>query len=399
VDEPAADVAPPDAIDLDANFHRITVEQLRQRAGIKWSKYGPDVVAAWVADMDFPIAPAIRRAIDLALDRGAIGYPPDTASLAKLFSRRSEARTGWGPDPGLTHTVSDVVRGVANCIHALTQPDDAVVVMTPIYPPFRKVVMQTRRRLVEVPLVGPPWRYDERAFQHAVVEHRPTMLLMAHPHNPTGLGENDADGIERIATTAVRHGMTVVSDEIWADLNLTHRHRPIASISREIEADCVTITSASKAFNMAGLRCALVAAGSGRLHDRLMALPEDMRHGVGTLGIVATFAAWSPEGDAWLRACRNVLAINLRRVDTASVIDLQGLDFAMPEAGYLAWLDARALDLQPTASRFFLDRAKVALSPGEDFGVDGAGFVRLNVATAPAILELIIRRLAAVLPH
>jgi cystathionine beta-lyase len=401
---PPADDPPARApLDVATAFHRITLEQLRRRRGLKWRHYGPDVIPAWVADMDFPVAPPIERALRAAITRGDLGYPTlDDDGLGERFAAWSRVRYGHEPDPTRTHLVADVMVGVRAAIEACSAPGDGVVITPPVYPPFWHAIRDAGRRVVTVPLLHERgrWAYDQRAlYAQLDVPEPPRMVLLAHPHNPTGLA--DTTSLAPFVRLAAEAGCSIVSDEIHADLTLPPRtHTPVAALHPQVAAATVTLTSASKAFNTAGLRCALVVAGSDDLHRRLMALPEHWRHGVGILGIAATHAAWSPEGAEWLGALHTVLRANIARVDRAVASgELAPLRWDPPEATYLGWLDARDAALGSHPARRMRHDAGVALSEGDAFGPQGEGWVRLNLATPPAILEVIVRRIAAVLPR
>lgn len=361
---------------------------LRRRHGTKWARYGPDVLPAWIADMDFPIAPPIREALLAAIERGDVGYPTGArrSGVAGRFADRAAQRWDWELDPELVHLLPDVVRGVANALFAFSAPGDAVVVQTPVYPPFLTTIKDHGRLLVPSPVEG-----GVGALADVIRRHRPKVLLLCHPHNPTG-HVYTVDELRQIAAVAKEQGVVIVSDEIHADL--THpgsTHVPMALLA---PARTVTLTSASKAFNLAGLRCAIAVSGTPQLHDRLMTLPEEGRHGVGILGIEATMAAWTPGGDAWLEALVELVADNARygahRLGRL-------LPCSAPDATYLLWLDARGFGLRPDPATYLREHGRVALSDGADFGPGGEGFVRLNVATSRTILERICERIEVAL--
>jgi cysteine-S-conjugate beta-lyase len=219
--------------------------------------------------------------------------------------------------------------------------------------------------------------------------------LLCSPHNPTGHVPRRAE-LAGLAALAAEHDVVVVSDEIHADLVYPGaEHLPLAMLDGD-GSHTVTLTSASKAFNVAGLRCALAISGSAALADRLhgsASTGETLRDPLGALGIVASLAAWSPAGDAWLAACVHVLERN--RDALASWAAGLGIGHRPPEATYLAWLDFAPLGLGPNPSKWLLDNAHVALSPGLDYGEPGSGFARLNFATSPAILDKILGRISA----
>ncbi len=379
-----------------SDLESLGLEQLRAHRGEKWQRYPADVLPAWVAELDFPVAKPIQAVIETALQNHDFGYPLDAVKtgLPEAFCERMERRFRWSPDPGLVEVLSDVVQGVYIAIDTLSEPGDAVAIHTPIYPPFLWSLRDTGRRLASNPLVDSGTRYelDLAGLRAAPVETR--ILLLCNPHNPTGRVFSRAE-LESLAGLAAERDWWIVSDEIHADLVYPGaEHVPIASLGPEVAARTLTLTSATKAFNIPGLRCAVAAVGSAALRERFDRLPHHERGGLGSLGIAATIAAWR-EGDAWLETVRDYLRDNRDALVGAVEREFPGVIYRPPEAGYLAWLDCRALDLDGSASayQFFLDRARVALSPGEVFGEPGRGFVRLNFGTTEAMLGEILRRM------
>ena len=375
--------------------------RLRRRRGEKWALHGPDVLPAWVAEMDFPLAEPVRRAVEQALELDDLGYPlhPRRDELPALFAERMATRFGWRPDAGRVEVIADVVQGIYVAVSQLSAAGEGVVVQTPIYPPFLEAVAETGRRLVENPLVcgaaGARFEIDFELLRSRI-DATTRILLLCNPHNPTGrvLERRELEGL---AELALAQGLVVVADEIHADLVYPgQRHVPFASLSPEVEERTVTLTSATKAFNIPGLRCALAHFGSSALQHRFLALPRSLRGGLGALGQAATLAAWRV-GQPWLDAVLAYLAGNRDLVARFVADRLPGVGHVPPEASYLAWLDCRALRLEPTPERFFLSQAKVALSAGERFGEPGIGWVRLNFATSRAILGEILERMAKAL--
>jgi cystathionine beta-lyase len=381
------------------------VDDVLGRPGEKWSTVDGRL-AAWVADMDFPTAPAIieRLASRVAVD---VGYPAwddvGRSQLPDRFAERMTERFAWTLDPARLHELCDVLQGVALAVHHLTAPGDGVVLHLPAYPPFLKLIGETRRQLVEVPATatsdGFVWDYDEldaRLGDSGSVRSATRLWILCHPHNPTGrvFGRGE---LERVAELAVKHNLAVVSDEIHAELvHPGHRHVPFASLGAEVAARTITVTSASKAFNLAGLRWAILHAGPDGLHRVLEALPSHYLGVPNLLAVEATDAAWSC-GDEWLTAVRGVLDGNRRRLTGLLADQLPEVRYHEPEATYLAWLDCRSLGLGDDPAATFRQRG-VELASGPRFGTIGAGFARLNFATSPTVLEAIVERMAGVEP-
>ena len=375
----------------------LTVEALRGRQCNKWTRYGTEVLPAWVADMDFAVAEPIQVAIARLVDCQDYGYGSEQndANLAAAFARRMEERFGWAADPGRVQTVTEVIQCMYAAVLAFSEPGDGVVIQTPIYPPFLRTIAQTGRRMVENRLADDGARYvlDVVGLRRAI-DDGASILLFCNPHNPTGR-VFERHELEAIGALAVERDLLIVADEIHADLAYPgHRHIPMASLGPEIAARTITLTSATKAFNIAGLRCAVMHFGSDELRARFRrTIPDALLGRASVLGVHATIAAWR-EGQPWLDAVLQVLQANRDRVARFVAEDLPGVRHYSPEGTYLAWLDCRALDLPEGPFQFFLDRARVALSEGATFGQAGEGCVRLNFATSPAVLEQVLGRMA-----
>jgi cystathionine beta-lyase len=311
-------------------------------------------------------------------------------------------RFGWRVDPQRVEVLTDVVQGLYVALDRFAAPGEGVVVQTPVYPPFLHAVRDTGRRLVENPLVEGLARFAiDLDGLRAAIDPATRVLLLCNPQNPTGRVFERGE-LEALAELALRHELVVVADEIHADLVYAEgtagrrRHVPFATLAPEVEARTITLTSATKAFNIPGLRCAVAHFGSEELRRRFVSLPRHVRGGLGALGLAATAAAWG-ESQPWLDAVLRTLAGNRAFVAEFVGASLPGVVHHPPEASYLAWLDCRPLALGPSPQRFFLERAKVALSPGEAFGRPGQGFVRLNFGTSRALLGEILERMAKAL--
>lgn len=348
--------------------------------------------------MDFGVAPAVQRAIARLVEERDYGYPERVGQerLEVAFADRMRERFGWEVDPERVQPVADLVQAMTAAVVAFSRPGEGVVVQTPIYPPFLSTVEATGRRLVDNPLVEEKGRLvvDVAGLRQAV-DRETRLILLCSPHNPSGR-VLEREELEALGRLALERDLVIVSDEIHADLVYPgHRHLPTASVDPEVAARTVTLYSATKSFNIAGLRCAVMHFGSEDLHRRFrQAIPDRLLGTVGVVGLDATVAAWR-EGQPWLDRVMERLQINRDRV-AAWATEL-GVRHHPPEATYLAWLDFRPLGLSACAGEFFLREAKVALSGGEDFGPGGQGHARLNFATSPEILEEVLERMSAAL--
>jgi len=361
--------------------YHFSLEEARARTGVKWTRYGDDVIPLWVADMDFPVAEPILETLQQFLDIGDLGYThlregADTVSAAALWVT---SRHGYAPDPAHAAITSDVMQAVAAAISVYTDPGDGIIVPTPIYPPFPLAVKTADRRFLASPLAG-SWEVDLEHVEALAADAR--AILLSSPHNPTGRAFTRVE-FEGIAAVAARHDLTIISDEIHADLVYDGRaHLPMAGFP-EAASRTVTIMAASKSFNIAGIGCGVVFFGSAELAKRFAALPSSLVGHPRAVNVRASAVAWQ-RGMPWLEETMEVLALNRAAVDQWA--RRNGIGYRVPEATYLAWLDFRGLGWEEEPFDRLLREAGVALSPGLDFGPD-RGFARLNFATSPEILR------------
>ncbi|MBW8793605.1 MAG: aminotransferase class I/II-fold pyridoxal phosphate-dependent enzyme [Streptomyces sp.] len=372
----------------------LTLDRLRRRTSMKWRTYPEDVLPVWVAEMDVPLAPAVVRAVTDAMELGDTGYPAGTA-YAEALAAFAAKRWDWdGLDAARTAIVPDVMLGVVEMLKLVTGPGDPVVVNSPVYPPFYQFVAHLDRRVVEAPL-GSDGRIDldvlETAFR-GLGGGRAGYLLCS-PHNPTGT-VHTADELTAVTALAERYGVRVVADEIHAPLTAPGvGFVPYLSVPGAERG--LSLMSASKAWNLAGLKAALALAGPGAAAD-LARLPEEVSHGPSHVGVIAHTAALT-DGTAWLDALLAGLDENRRLLARLLDRHLPGIRYQPADATYLAWLDCRALGLGDDPAEVFLDRGRVAVNSGIPFGTGGAGHVRLNLATSPEVITEAVRRMAAAL--
>ena len=383
-----------------ASFDDLTAEQMRSSRRLKWLRYDRDVLPAWVAEMDFPLAPTIRAAIESAIADEGFGYHPLPIDprLREAFVAWMRQRFAWDTEPDMVRALTNVVQGLDIGILLYSKPGQGVVFQTPIYGPFHIAVDGNRRRRVESPLVYGTDRYEiDWDHLRAVIDSDTRVFLLCNPHNPSGRAFTREE-LETLAELVLEKDLMVVSDEIHADLVYApHRHLPFASLGPEIAARTLTVTSATKAFNIAGLPMAVAVAGGVEMKKRLRDLPPMLPGHGGHLGNEAAIAAWS-SGSAWLEEVLTYLDANRAFVTDFIGDRIPGIRYHPPEATYLAWLDCRALDLPEGPFDFFLNRARVALSNGADFADPGHGHVRLNFATSRRILSEILERIASTVP-
>ena len=377
----------------------LSLETLRSRRGTKWNRHPQDVLPAWVADMDFAIAPPVQEVIErLIVEEGdyGYGYRNGEHSLPSAFAHRMKERYGWEIDQDLVLNVTGTVQGMFVALMGLSAPDDGVLIQTPIYPPFLATVEQTGRRLVENPLrdTGDGFVLDIAGMRRAA-DAGTTAILFCNPHNPTGRVFTREE-LRAIGDLAVERDLIIISDEVHADLVFSgHTHIPMATLSPEIAARTVTLTAASKGFNLAALRCSVVYFGSQALRERLRSvLPDRLVGSSSVVGIDATVAAWY-HGQPWLDAVLKQLEENRDYLSQFIKEHMPGVHYYAPEGTYLAWLNCEALNLPGESPYdFFLNEAKVGLNEGGTFGLLGKQCVRLNFATSHEVLEQVLERMA-----
>ncbi len=381
-------------------WFELSIDQLRARPGAKWHRYADDVIPAWIAEMDFLIAEPIQAVMQNLITGAAYGYEDSSVSiaLADEFAAHMRRRYGWHVAGGHVVPVADLVQAQFAAVGAFSQPGDGVLLQTPIYPPFISAVRDMGRQVVENRLVDDGTRFvvDADDLRSRIDAHT-SLLLLCNPHNPTGRVFTRAE-LESMATIAEERDLVVLADEVHADLAYPGNvHIPFASLSPTIASRTITITSATKAYNIPGLRCGLLHFGSDALFKRFRSVyPERLLGKVNQLGIVATITAWR-EAAPWLGEVMQVLEQNRGRVAEFLSSQLPAVRQYSPEASYLAWLDCRELHLPAATSpaSFFLEQARVGLNEGAEFGPPGEGHARLNFATSPEILDQILARMVA----
>ncbi|MBJ3776793.1 MalY/PatB family protein [Acuticoccus mangrovi] len=375
----------------------LSEDQLRTRRNVKWSQYPADVLPAFVAEMDFAVAPPIQAALERVLRQQDYGYPKrDTErpeyTISESFAARMQRLYGWTIAAEEVQPLADLVQAKFAAITAFSDPGDGVIVQVPAYSPFFDAVETPGRVLKAMRMVDDGTGYvpDLDALRRLAPEA--SILTICNPHNPTGRAFTK-DELLAMAQVAIEHDLVIVSDEIHSDLTYEpFKHIPIASLSPEIAARTVTINSPTKSFNIPGLRAAVMHFGTMALKERFFArVPRKLLGQVGVFGIEAANAAWR-EGTPWLLAVKAALADRRARV-VAALAGEPGLKLYAPEATYMAWLDCSGLRLNVPAQQFFVEEAKVGFSGGSAFDPDaGSTFVRVNFATSAEILDRILDR-------
>ena len=367
------------------------LDSLHLRAGEKWAAHDDDVLSATIAEMDFPLAAPVAEALHRAIDRVDLGYPgPARASLRRTFARFAGRRLHWTVDEEQIVLVPDVMVGLVELCRTIAAPGEAVAFATPAYPPFFGALPHAEVNLVNVGLRA-DGSLDLDGLDE-VLDAGVRALVLASPHNPTGRVLPRSE-LEAIAERCAAHEVWVLADEIHAPLTLPGAtHVPWLEVSDAARRWGVTVTSASKAFNLAALKAALIVTADPAARDLVAQVPPLHEH-AGLLGVIAAEAAFD-DGDAWLDAVLAQLDANRAQLGRDLARELPEVSWKPPQATYLAWLDCTGLGLGDEPAEIFLAQGRVALGRGLDFGAPGAGHVRLNFATSPEHLADTVARMA-----
>jgi cystathionine beta-lyase len=367
-------------MDLNNVFQRLNT------GSKKWSQYPEDVLPMWVADMDFAVAPPILQALQARLEHPLLGYCVAQDSLRHTLVKHLAHAYGWNVLPEDLVFLPGVEPGVNMALHALLTEGSGVVVQTPNYAPLLHAPAHWNLPRIDVPFhadANGEYPTDLNAFRTAL--QKAGALLLSNPHNPLGKVFEKAE-LQAIGDACVNNDVLIISDEIHADILFDgRRHTPIASLSAEIAGRCITLMSASKAWNIAGMKTAFAVVQNPSLRKRFNAGRLGLVDSVNVLGLEATQAAYA-HGSEWLAQVNAYLQDNRDYLSAAIKSRFPGIKMNLPQSTYLAWLDCSALGLE-SPQRFFLEHAKVALSDGLEFGDDCGQFVRLNFGCPRPMLE------------
>lgn len=354
----------------------------------KWERYGQDVLPLWVADMDFRSPEPVIRALRERIDHGIYGYGMEPPEAREVVCERFKRLYDWNVAPEALLFLPGVVRGFNLAAHAIGAPGDGVLLQTPIYYPMFRIAGHADRELHTMPLTRQiDGRYVvDMDLMAGTITPRTRMFLLCNPHNPVGRVYTRAE-LEEMAALCLENDMVICSDEIHAELLFDdHQHIPIATLSPEVARRTITLLAPSKTFNIAGFHYSVAVIEDEMLRERFQTAMGGLMPSLDILAWVAGTTAYR-EGDPWLREVLNYMDANRRYVADYVQGHLPGIEMAMPEGTYLAWLNCQGLGLsEETPHAFFLREAKVALNDGAAFGEGGEGFVRLNFGCPRALL-------------
>ncbi|MHC8308941.1 MalY/PatB family protein [Pseudomonas sp. GT1P32] len=358
----------------------------------KWSRYPADVLPMWVADMDFAAPPVIIQALQKRLEHPLLGYSVAQDDLRIAIVADLWNKYAWRVEPQELIFLPGVESGFNMALNALVQPQQNVVVQTPNYPPLRHAPGHWGLNKVELnfeTMADGTYATPLQALRQSL--EGGGALLLSNPHNPLGKAF-PREELQAVADICVAQGAWIISDEIHAELCFDGRkHIPTASLSPEIAQRTITLMSASKAYNIAGLKTSFMIIQDRALRERVNHARCGMVDSINPLGMEATRVAYAEAGP-WLVALKDYLQSNRDYLVDAVRTRLPGISMNVPQSTYLAWLDCSALGLE-NPQQFFLEKAKVGLSPGLDFGDDSQQFVRLNFGCPRALLEEGIARM------
>jgi cystathionine beta-lyase len=346
--------------------------------------------------MDYPLAPVVAEAIIERVRLSDTGYVASPLPVGEAFAGFAERRWNWTVDAASVRTTTDVSVCIVETLRRAIRPGGSVIINPPVYPPFFHLVAEAGGSVVEVPLLDDGTRYDLdlAGIEHAFAAGARTLLL-CNPQNPIGV-VHSAESLSALADLAATYDATIISDEIHGLLtHSTATFTPFLSVSDAAREHGIAVTSASKAFNLAGVKCALMVASSHRSLELLDGMSEEVLWRTSILGMHASVAAFS-RGDDWLDGTLASIETSKGLLGELLASDLPSVGYRPPDATYLAWLDFRPLGWGDDPSIRAL-AARVALNPGPDFGSQGRGFTRLNFACSPEVLTEAVHRLAAAL--
>ena len=372
----------------------LTLAELRKRKSVKWRHFPSDVLPLPVAEMDFPTAPKIKAALTDMVERSDTGYLGPFPELFDAFANFSAKRWGWQVDTKQMRIATDVGVGIVEIMRTLIKPGEKVMLNSPVYENIWRWVSEVHATTVDTPLSEDNLSYKldlaaiEKEYQNGVKVH-----ILCHPHNPVGVIFSKAQ-LSDLADLAKKYQVVILSDEIHAPLSYDAKtYTPFLNVSQNAKEVGITITSASKSFNLAGLKCALIITDSIKLQERINVMPPAVTWRASLFGAVASTAAYAESVD-WLDGVLITLDQNRKLVEKLIATKAPAIKYRIPDFGYLAWLDLSALALGEDPAAVILEKGKLAVNGGVLYGPKHKSFVRLNFGTSPEIITEAFDRLA-----
>ena len=385
-----------------SDMRALDLSELQTHRSEKWRAFPKDVLPLPVAEMDFPVADPIRQVLREMIDHSDLGYLGSIPEMGTAFAGFAKRRWGWSVDPLQVRIAADVGVGIVEVLRVITKAGDKILINSPVYPNFWTWCTETHLEQVDVPLTqsenainGSNWILDwdgiEKAYASGIKAH-----LICNPHNPLGRVYTREE-LSRLADLAKKHNVYVLSDEIHAPLTFAEqKFTPFLSVSENAREVGITITAASKGWNIAGLKCAIIVSENEKVHETLNGIAPATHYRASLLGAFASVAAFE-KGEPWLDSAMVEIDKNRNLVAELIAAKTPGVGYRIPHCSYLAWLDLTSFNLGEDPSAVLIEKGKVAFVPGVRFGAQSSQFVRLNFATSPQILEEAFNRLATVL--
>lgn len=372
----------------------LTLSELRKRKSVKWRHFPSDVLPLPVAEMDFPTAPKIKAALTDMVERSDTGYLGPFPELFDAFANFSAKRWGWQVDTKQMRIATDVGVGIVEIMRVLIKPGEKVMLNSPVYENIWRWISEVHATTVDTPLSEDnlSYRLDltaiEKEYQNGVKVH-----ILCNPHNPVG-AVFSKNQLSELADLAKKYQVVILSDEIHAPLTYDAKtYTPFLNVSQNAKEVGITITSASKSFNLAGLKCALIITESTKLQERINLMPPAVTWRASLFGAVASTAAYAESVD-WLDGLLITLDQNRKLVEKLIASKVPAIKYRIPDFGYLAWLDLSALGLGEDPAAAILEKGKLAVNGGVLYGPEHKNFVRLNFGTSPEIITEAFDRIA-----
>lgn len=372
--------------------------ELQSHRSEKWRGFAADVLPLPVAEMDFPVAQPIRDLLTEMISKSDLGYLGSIPELGQGFAQFAGRRWNWEVDPLQVRAATDVGVAVVEVLRVFTNPGDSILVNSPVYQNFYNWINETKLNLVDVPFErtgdesANPWQINwdgiEKAYAAGLRVH-----LLCSPHNPLGRIYTKEE-LLRIVALAKRYNVLVISDEIHAPLTFKgNTFVPMLSLGADAESVSVTVTAASKGWNIAGLKCAIIVSQNEVINARLATMPMAVHFRASLLGGFATAIAFA-EGEIWLDSVIENLDHNRHMLKDLLNSQLPSVRYHIPDNSYLGWLDLEALNLGEDPSVTLLEKGRVAFNAGHIYGKQCSQYVRFNFATSPTIITEAVHRIA-----
>ena len=382
----------------DHQFSAHNLAELHTHRSEKWRGFPQDVLPLPVAEMDFPVAEPIRAVLAEMVAHSDLGYLGPIPELGLGFKKFAAERWNWTVDEKQVHVATDVGVAVVEILRVFTQPGDSILISSPVYHNFYTWINETKLTLVDAPFertgdeATNPWVINwesiEKAYASGIKVH-----LLCSPHNPLGFIYTKQD-LLKIVALAKKHNVLVISDEIHAPLTFPgETFVPILDLGSDAESVSVCVTAASKGWNIAGLKCAIIVSQNAEMNSKLSKLAPAMHYRASLLGGFATAVAFA-EGGVWLDTVIAQLDHNRHLIKDLLAEKLPTVRYHIPQNSYLAWLDVESLNLGVDPSVTLIEKGRVAFNPGHAFGKQCDQYVRLNFATSPEIITEAIDRIA-----